>query len=158
MGDMMLEHVMPFAISLCSAVAAVAVALVAYNQYHVARDKFRLELFDKRFVVYCAVCDFLESIKGPASVDLVRFNSFKLSTRECYFLFGPEVILFVNEIELVAGHAICATVSLLDDPVDDERKVFVAQRREAFDCLMDKLDSLQAVFEPYLGFSSWVKK
>jgi hypothetical protein len=78
-----------FTVSQPIALLAIAIlgAAIAYRQWRTARDKLRLDLFDRRMAVYSAAKTFLNValIRRPETRDLLAFSRAK---DEAMFLFG----------------------------------------------------------------------
>lgn len=68
-----MEQLLPYitvANSVITVLIGTFVAFVRFMQYRVSRDKFKLDLFEKRFSVYKATHVFLTHILTVARVDL----------------------------------------------------------------------------------------
>ena len=72
----------------CNLLIAGAVALIAYRQYRLAGERFKLDMFEKRFAVYKAAQRFLTVIFRDAKVDLDKLFDFRRDTQDATFLFG----------------------------------------------------------------------
>jgi len=64
---------------------AAAVAYIAYRQYSLAREKFKLDMFEKRFAVYKATQRFLTVILQDGKVDLEKLFDFRRDTQDLAF-------------------------------------------------------------------------
>jgi hypothetical protein len=110
-------------------VLSVAVGIVAFQQWRVARNKLRLDLFDRRYEIYDATRRFLrDSVQDFAHIDqhLVEFND---KTSNAEFLFDADV---VNYLEQIRQRALNQDGVWLSDP--------------------DRITAMTKTFVPYLGF------
>jgi hypothetical protein len=77
----------------------VAVAYIAWRQHRTATDKLRLNLFEKRFAVYHALEDLIETVIYE-SADAESFVlEYCQRTSEAKFLFHEEVTSYLDEIK-----------------------------------------------------------
>ena len=78
-------------------VAAGIAAFFAYQQWRTARNKLKLDLFERRFAVYHAAQSFLASIgqNGKATGD--DMQRFAIGTAPARWLFGPDLAEFLSK-------------------------------------------------------------
>ena len=137
---------------------SVAVGLVAWAQWRVARNKLRLDLFDRRWKIYEATSKFVDAINNdPEHVYSYR-NDFNAGTSNADFLFDSDVVNYIQEIRTKAAHM--ETAHKLSE---NERKDEAARIRniEAFAAdrlwLVEQVKSggaMHKTFAPYLGFAN----
>jgi hypothetical protein len=131
---------------------SVAVVLIAWLQWRVARNKLRLDLFDRRYKVYEATRKFLGLILRNGAFTDLELTEFELATSDAKFLFGDDVVQWLEEIRKRALH-LRTTQKLLSRPRDDHE---VAKRAQAeHDDLLwltDEIATMKSVFTRYLGF------
>lgn len=77
--------------------AAVAV-VIATMQWHVARQKFVLDLFDRRFKAYNDVLAAVRPIVGAGNADDNQLVELNIATQNAKFLFGSDVNDYLQEI------------------------------------------------------------
>ncbi|MCA8037073.1 hypothetical protein LGM46_29325 [Burkholderia arboris] len=110
-------------------------AYIAYRQYRVAHAKFKLDLFEKRFVIYQAVVRALSSIEQSNNVYSERptglSSALRADTSAAQFLFDDDVAAFIESLiekADVAGNATWAAA---------EKKTIAGR------------------FRPYMNMSHW---
>jgi hypothetical protein len=109
---------------------SVAVGIVAWLQWRVARNKIRLDLFDRRYKVYEATVRFLRvSVQDFAHIDL-HLSVFNDETSNAEFLFDTDVVNYLEHIRQQAQNEGAAI--WLSDP--------------------DRITATTKTFAPYLGF------
>jgi hypothetical protein len=123
---------------------AVAAVVIAWRQYSIAQDSLRLALFEKRFKVFDATRTVLaDHIQGEMPQSS-RLLSYAWETADARFLFGPEVVGYLDEVftrlnRLQAAYkGGAATAAQLQ-----ELTLWIANQR----------DVLPRVMQPYLRFS-----
>ncbi len=100
-----------FVKGLPTTLVAIAVALIAFRQYHVAKEqkrvaheKLRLDLFDRRYEVFELTLAMVASmIDGLQSTESIRANlkvdsDFHVAIARARFLFGDDVTSYMNEV------------------------------------------------------------
>ena len=90
------------ALSFITLLLAAIVAWVGYQQYILARARFKLDLFDKRFAVYKATQIFLCIILGAARFEMGEFWEFRRDTQDAPFLFRDDIVQFLEAIDKAA--------------------------------------------------------
>jgi hypothetical protein len=83
--------------ALVALVIGAIAACIAYRQYRVARDKFRLDLFDRRYAIFLATWRELSRVvtDGPPQQ---AFSEFQNHVPQARFLFGPEIEAYLQEL------------------------------------------------------------
>ena len=146
---------MPAALSFITLLLAGIVTWVGYQQYLLARARFRLDLFDKRFAVYKATQKFLSTILGAARFEMEEFWQFRRDTQDAPFLFRVDIVEFLDAIDKAALDLRTAARSYEHLPVGDERTRLVNREAAVLKQLTDDLPRLRDVFAPYLSFRTW---
>jgi hypothetical protein len=143
-----------------------AVGVVALLQWRVARNKLRLDLFDRRYKVFEATRGFLSLIVQNAGFESAdddeltkvenagALGRFKLATSDAEFLFGSDVVGWLAEVRRRAAH-LRTTETLLERPPkdDDEWAKLENAKEEDLMWVIAQTNALTKVFTPYLGFA-----
>ncbi|MEZ2346692.1 hypothetical protein [Terriglobus sp. RCC_193] len=107
-SNFVLTYVTPFA----SPLVALAVGVVAYQQWKTARDKLRLDLYDRRFAIFKTALDFyMKVVLGDWKNDPETEASsqrFTVALQESQFLFDEKsgIYAFLREFSDKAFHII----------------------------------------------------
>jgi hypothetical protein len=144
-----------YILSSISVLIGICVSAVAYQQYRLGKDRFRLDLFEKRFAVYKGVQIFLTHVLSDGKASLDKPFEFRASTQDAVFLFQAEVPAFIEKIDETACKMMAITERIEDVPPGEERSCAVKQKSELFKWLVDQLSELKGVFGPYLRFKAW---
>ena len=131
---------------------AATVAWIGYHQYALAKARFKLDLFEKRFAIYKATEKFLSSSASPSRDDLAEFRR---DTRDALFLFSDDIVKYLEEIGKAGNYIVTAEALLESSPIGDARTDAVNKQAAEIRKLVDKFDELTAVFTPYLRFDRW---
>ncbi|HUX02851.1 MAG: hypothetical protein WBD63_01545 [Phycisphaerae bacterium] len=138
-----------------NALIAFAVVCIAYWQHRLAREKFKLDMFEKRFAVYKATQRFLTIIFQDGRVDLEKLFDFRRDTQDATFLFGQEIPAYLKRLDVQALNLMAINDELRDLPVGEERGFLCRKKTELSGALTGKLPELKNVFAPYLRFDKW---
>lgn len=141
--------------ALVAVIVAVVVACISYQQYKLSKDKFRLDLFEKRFSIYKGVQRFLTHILINGKVYLDKSDEFRRDTQDAIFLFGDEIPNYLDIIDKKALDMWATTEQYKDLPVGKERSSLVSQESILLKELIAELPRLREVFSPYLKFDKW---
>ena len=131
-----------------------AVACVAWLQWRVARNKLRLDLFDRRRQMYEATSKFVKAVNNdPEHVDSY-INEFSAGTANAELLFKSDVVNYIKEVRRVALHMQAKHTLYEKQPDGDER----TRNIEAFGAdrlwLIEQSKAMTKTFAAYLGFAN----
>lgn len=133
---------------------AAFVAWVAYQQYSLGREKFKLDLFEKRFAVFAATRQLLILILRDANISLEQFFEFRASVEEASFLFDSDITAYLDSIGEKALRLRTLTEMMKPLPVGVQRSD-PQEIVEMLKWLTDQLPELKVRFGPYLKFRAW---
>jgi hypothetical protein len=72
-------------------------AYIAYQQQKIQRDKLRFDLFEKRFALFNTLYETWVSVLGDKS-NTIDYKEDTRIRRETRFLFGPEVMKYIQDL------------------------------------------------------------
>lgn len=130
-------------------IAALA-AWIAFRQFHIARNKLKLDLFDKRMEVYGAVRDSLKSIAQQGNLTPEQQVQYLQGTRSARWLFGPEVSEYIDKtlwhriVDLELYH------SMSKDHKEPDRSEYIKERAETMKWMIRQHEEFDALVEQYL--------
>jgi hypothetical protein len=129
----------------------------ANREEALARNKLRLDLFDRRYKIYEATSRFVDSINNdPGNVDSY-LNAFNAGTSNAGFLFDADVVNYIKQVREKAVHMRTALTlyeaeERKSQPNEAER---VRKRYEADRAwLIEQATAMTKTFTPYLGFQN----
>jgi hypothetical protein len=150
-----LATILTVLIGVLTAITGVFVAYVGYNQYRISKERFKLDLFDKRFSVYKGVQVFLTYILHKLKVDLSQIVQFRVDTQDSVFLFGYDITEYLKKIDSKS----CELLDLQEErknlPVGEENSKKCKEQTELIKWFTDQLPELKKIFSPYLRFKTW---
>jgi hypothetical protein len=120
---------MEYVLSGITLIIGAFVAFVGYQQYLVNRERFKLDLFEKRFAVY--------------------------KVYRSFFRTGDDIPNYIGQIDRAALELMSTTDGLNDIPVGEERSRMAQKKAEQIKSLVAQLPKLGEVFGPYLKLRSW---
>src|SRR5437868_3401142 len=133
---------------------SVAVAVIAWQQWRVADNRLRLDLFDRRYKVYDATRKFLATILREANFTDSQLFEFYAGTSDAEFLFGAKVVDYIGQIRERALHMRTAQQLFEPLPVGEERSRHVQKHHDDLVWLTEQIEEMSKTFAPYLGFQS----
>ncbi len=142
-------------IAIIATLIAIMVAWTGYQQYKLAKDKFKLDLFEKRFAVYKGIQRFLTIIRQKPYFDDGQLFEFRRDTQNATFLFGSEITKYINMIDSKALKMRSIVCQYQPLPVGKDRSILVKNQDQLLTELIDELPRLREVFAPYLRFEKW---
>jgi hypothetical protein len=79
-----------------SAVLGLAVAIVGYLGWMTAHQRIVVDLFDRRFKVYDELREAVSTLLTNGTIDSTTLFSYLRTTNRARFLFGPEVVEYLE--------------------------------------------------------------
>lgn len=139
-----LTAIVPIAIS-C------AVAYIAYQQHKLAKERFKLDLFEKRYAVYEKIRNFILNVvykNRDGYIEMLDTESkFQESIHSARFLFDEKIFNFANDI----GKKGMELSMCRENKISEDDQSIKEKKTE----LIADLENLQQVFAPYLKFKNW---
>jgi hypothetical protein len=134
----------------------IIVAWTGYQQHRLAKEKLKLDLFEKRFSVYKGVQIFLSQIMQEGKLNLDSLSELHKATQEAEFLFEVEIPKYIDSIRSKAlkMRAIQSKYENMST-TGDERNRLIDKEHIIFTELTNEFHELSKVFMPYLKFSKW---
>lgn len=144
-------------------IIAVFGAWIAHRQYSLARHKFKLDLFEKRYAVFAAVRQALSAVMVSGRFQAKDLAAFRIGIADAYFLFDKKLRDYLAEIDehLVRFHTNGLALSELQGrgdltPEQEEHRLgHVDEDAKQLTWLTDQLPLLREKFAPYLTFEKW---
>jgi len=138
-----------------TALIATLAVWIAYNQHVLAREKFKLDLFEKRFAVYKATQMFLVTIMKNPNISWNDPVIFSRETQDAVFLFGQEIVDYLDSLYKKSLDMKALQQKFEHLPVGAERSALCEQESQLVSELTRELPKLPQVFAPYLKFRAW---
>jgi hypothetical protein len=138
------------------ALLAAIITWTTVQQHKLAKERFKLDMFEKRFAVYKGPQEFLTIIlvRG-GNFDLNQLFEFRRKTQDSTFLFGEDIPQYIDDIDKKALEMQIAREAFEPLPVGQERHELVKKASRLLGELTDELPKLKEVFAPYLRFDKW---
>ena len=93
-----LQALLTPAIGIATVVVAVIASRIQRQQAETNRRQYRLALFEKRMKVFEATQTLIATIIRDATIDLNQLFQFLRETRDASFLFGPEIVEYMDDL------------------------------------------------------------
>ena len=139
--------------TIATVVISLAITYIAWQQWQIARNKLRLDLFDRRYKVYDATRKFLGAILRDATFTDAQLFEFSAGTSDAEFLFEQDVVGYLTQIRNRAIDMRTHQQVFEPLPVGEERSRHVHAQHDELVWLTHQLTEMTKVFSPYLSFS-----
>jgi len=153
------------ALKTAEGVAAIAIAFyvasVGTFQWFTARDKVRLDLYNRRFDVYTRAIDFMLALPEWTYVTpedrRAKHNAFMRAARESRFLFAddPRILALLEEFNLrsrkVTGFIGETSPYVLDMPHNESTEAR-GENESSLEWIRESASRLETMLLPHLGF------
>jgi len=147
------EYLILILIQIPTLIIACLVTYIAWEQWQVARNKLRLDLFDRRYKVYDTTREFLAAIVRDASFSRSQFLAFNAGTSDAGFLFKGDVVDYIALIRTRASDMRANQEVYQDMPVGDECSRHVQEEKDQLSWLTEQITFISEKFAPCLSFS-----
>lgn len=129
---------------------ALTTALILYFQYRLAQQRWRLDLYEKRYPIYLLTMTFLSKISSDAAVTHEEILKFARDSKEKEFLFDSDVEQLLSEIERKASRLRFTQTEYKDLPVGKARDDLVEEEYELLEWLDKQRVVCRKIFGSYL--------
>jgi len=132
-------------------IAFIAVSILVL-QYLLAKRRWRLDLYDKRYPVYLGTMEYLSVIMRDASVTMEELMKFLRNSKDKEFLFGKDVKDYLEEL-YKKGVDLKRYESLLkNDRLDEEKRTkLVDEEADLLEWFRKQFDVSKTLFGKYLA-------
>lgn len=133
-----------------SALTAAMVAWVGLQQYRLAHERLKLDLWEKRYAVYKGAQTFLALVMKDGTTDLKELFGFLSDTQDAYFLFKPDMSQYLTNLYRKGVDLRSTRVLYQEKPAGEERTRLCEKEGRLLHELADDLEQLKQRFAPYL--------
>jgi len=129
-----MQHELPIWVSILQALAtptiAVAGAIIAYAQFRLANDRFKYDLYDRRYAVFEATMKFLATVLDPEKLLENEAKKFKRIATHAVFLLDQETCDYLDTIWLKATRYVDILSSLSGGETSKEKSDTLRNEKE----------------------------
>jgi hypothetical protein len=144
-------HWTQYMTALMTPTVAVVAAFVAWKQWSLGRNKLKLELFDRRFVVYDASKALLSHIATSGGVSEEALFTFSAATTQARWLLSEDLEEYLNITLFEMARLHRTTIAdLAAAETQDARARLAERKRTQRDLLLSQLKILNEKFAPFL--------
>jgi len=143
-------------------IIAIFLAYIAYQNYRinsdnskVQKDNLRLALFERRYLIYEGIKEFITLVLREGKVDYDSIATLGVKTRDAEFLFGSEVKGYINNLR-DKGFKLKSCDRKLSDrilPIGDERNKLAEEEEQLLIWFGNQHEEVMGIFRKYLKFS-----
>ena len=145
-------HWTQYLAALLTPTVAVFGLTIGYRQWRTAQNKLKLDLFERRLAIYDGIRSFISSVMTTGKTTQNYEMEFLSSTRGAKWLFGPEIIEYIDTVLWhKACDLWCLQEELQDMPAGPERTENIHKKAEIKKWLAAQLVVIDEKFAPYLA-------
>jgi len=142
-------------LTIVTLINALLVIIITIKQYYLSRDRFKYDLFEKRYNVYKASQVFLTKFFQKATVELEDLFNFRAGTQDATFLFKDDIAKYLKKIDSQALKLWEKKERIKDVHESKERSKIAEEITQLSGKLNGHLRELKKIFKPYLAFKKW---
>lgn len=127
------------------------------RQLKLEKQKFQLELYDRRFKVFEEVKRFLSAILRDGKTDHAQLLKLMHQTNEAIFLFDDQVSDYIKSLYDKGLSFVATDRKLFGEnslPVGDSRNAVVEENSKLLEFFTDQFEVSKEIFKKYLKFDS----
>jgi hypothetical protein len=135
-------------------VVAVFGILIAYRQWRTAQNRLKLDLFDRRMVVYESACQFLANILIHGRVERDEPRDFLIAIKTAKWVFNKEFDTYLRNIIYANAVKLQALESRLKGlEVGEDRTEYVNTEAAILESLQSQFDIMDKMLASHLALS-----
>lgn len=151
------QNVQALGPTLVAIVVGAFASWIAAQQWRTARDKLRLDLFEKRWVIYETLNTIIANTLSRGAITLGEVDDFYRRTKGSEFLFDRSINAYILEVRRALVQLATAT-SQIEDRDGGVRTDAIAEARKLKDWFEEQaLHVVSAKFEKFLSFGHLVR-
>jgi hypothetical protein len=147
-----LQYIQAFGPTVVAVIAALFALYIGVMQWRTAHHRLSFDLYEKRFAVYEAVKNLINTA-GGSSVIQKDLDVFYEGIRGAEFLFGGETRDFVMKIGDMAWRATTARARRLRSAHHPQTDQLIDEEENILNFLSGQTEAIEDGFKPYLDLS-----
>lgn len=136
---------------------AIIAVYIAYQQHKTNRDKLRLDLYNKRYEVFYSLMKLLGHMRQAGKIEPEQVNMFLKESQEDVFLFGKDIVSYLETVRKKALDLWETNEELKDMPRGKERNKKVREATNLLHWLGEQFVVAIDKFGKYLKFEQGLK-
>jgi hypothetical protein len=142
--------VLPYWVQIVQAIGPTAIAVAAliitayfaYRQWATARDKLRLDLFEKRYAYFIALRDFMIFVIQHSRPDQQSVYEFNRKMVGAEFVFSGELSAYIESVITRSQKLLAISNRLENMPIGEKRNKLVDTESEIFMSISNEFEHL----------------
>lgn len=142
-------------ITVINILIAIFVACILFQQQKTNRLNYQLSLFEKRYAIFRAVCEYIGLNMQNATTTVKELIEFRIKTKSSFFLFDDEIQDLIKEIVKRSNEVRLYSDNLKDlqKKLNDSELLKASEENQAnMNWFGDLSDTIGTKFESYLRF------
>ena len=137
-------------------IIAVTALYIAFMQWKLASNKLKLELFDKRYIVYKACMKIISDLMTNGNTDQRQQAEFLKNTSDARWLLSEDIDIYISEVlwkNIVDVETLCSELEPLQSfpgsQEDKIRKIKARADKKIF--IVSQRKKINELFSPFLS-------
>jgi len=143
-------HWTAYVTAIAAPIVAVIAAYIAYRQSEIARNKLKLDLFERRMTVYEAVRKTLGKAVTSGALSFEDEIQYHEGTRSAKWLFGEDVSTYLEKDFWPKLNELNLHVAMMEGADPKERSHHATKKAEVLRWFNDQYDGFDQVCRKYL--------
>jgi hypothetical protein len=131
-------------------VIAIITVAILILQYFLAKRRWRLDLYDKRYPVYLATMQYLSSVMQKADVTQEEIFNFLRNSKDKEFLFGKDIQEYLDVLYEKGQDLSFTNKKLENESIEKERERLLDKRHNLLMWFKDQFEISKKLFGEYL--------
>jgi len=137
-------------------IIAITALYIAFMQWKLASNKFKLDLFDKRYIVYKACMRIIAQLMTNGNTSQLEQSEFLRDTSDAKWLLSREIDSFISDTiwkTIVDIETLCTELDpkLGFQGSEEERKNMIRDRADKKIFIVEQRKKINELFEPFLS-------
>ena len=126
-------------------------AYIACHQYHVARAKLKLDLFEKRYAIFEETWKFLSGVVQGENIRQPAIHPIMNLAPQASFLFGKDIEEYISR-----AHSKRSELASLEREIQLGNNEAIERNTQLMEWFVNEsISCVKAAFGPYLDFAKW---
>ncbi len=148
-----IKTILSFLSGLLTPVIAVVAIIIAIRQFKIQQYKVRIDLYDRRIIIYDAIMDFMIHVRQHVDASNDQIYEFIEKTSKSKFLFKGEIKEHIDKLikKALDLQEVNKELSNHNLPKGDERTNFAKERTRLFKSLREQYNRTDELFLKYIS-------
>lgn len=149
-------HWTEYIVAFLTPVIAVIALFIAYMQFKLASNKLKLELYEKRYVVYKGCMNIITHVMTSGNTTIPQQSEFLRDTSDAKWLLSVDIAEYIDEViwkTVVDIETLCSELVPNETAFDDlaVRTIKIHERADKKIFISEQRNKINELFSPFLS-------